>query len=81
IAGNSLVLLADPKNYGPPDNVAPVVRQDVLDAYPNISDTLNKLSAKITNDEISALNWEVDGKGKEVADVAKEWLKKQGLVK
>ncbi|MDQ6694047.1 MAG: hypothetical protein M3014_06455, partial [Chloroflexota bacterium] len=25
IAGNSLVLLADPKNYGPPDNVAPVV--------------------------------------------------------
>lgn len=81
IAGNNLVLLADPKNYGLPYNVAPVVRQDVLDLYPQITDTLNKLSPMITNDEISALNWEVDGKGREYADVAKEWLQKKGLLK
>ena len=80
IAGNNLVLLEDPKNYGLPYNVAPVVRQDVLDMYPQIAETLNKLSPKITNEEISALNWEVDGKGREVDEVAREWLQKQGLV-
>jgi osmoprotectant transport system substrate-binding protein len=81
IAGMGLVLLADPKNYGLPYNVAPVVRQDVLDLYPQIADALNKLSPMITNEEISALNWEVDGKGREYAAVAKEWMQKKGLIK
>lgn len=81
ISGNNLVLLADPKNYGLPYNVAPVARQDVLDMYPQIATTLNKLSPMITNDEIQALNWEVDGKGREASDVAKEWLQKKGLLK
>ncbi len=81
IAGMGLVLLEDPKNYGLPYNVAPVVRQDVLDMYPQITDALNKLSPAITNDEISALNWEVDGKGRDYDDVAKEWMQKKGLLK
>lgn len=81
IAGNDLVLLEDPKNYGLPYNVAPVVRDDVLAMYPEIEGALNKLSPKITNEEIAALNWEVDGKKREVDEVAKEWLQKQGLIK
>lgn len=81
IAGMGLVLLEDPKNYGLPYNVAPVVRQDVLDMYPQIADALNALSPMITNDEISALNWEVDGKGREYEEVAKEWMQEQGLLK
>lgn len=81
IAGEGLVLLDDPKNYGLPYNVAPVVRQDVLDMYPEIESALNELSPKITNDEISALNWEVDGKGREYEEVAKEWMQEQGLIK
>lgn len=81
IAGNGLVLLEDPKNYGLPYNVAPVVRDDVLAMYPQIADALNKLAPKLTNDVISTLNWEVDGKQREYADVAKEYLQKEGLIK
>lgn len=81
IAGNGLVLLDDPKNYGLPYNVAPVVRDDVLAMYPKIKDALNAIAPKLTNDVISALNWEVDGKKREFADVAKEWMKAQGLIK
>ncbi len=81
IAGNGLILIADPKNYGLPYNVAPVVRDDVLAMYPQISGALNKLAPKLTNDVISALNWQVDGKKREYADVAKEYLKQQGLIK
>jgi osmoprotectant transport system substrate-binding protein len=81
IAGNNLVLLEDPKGYGGPYNIAPVVRDDVLALYPKIADTLNDLSPKITTEEIARLNWEVDGKKREVADVAKEFLTAQGLLK
>lgn len=81
IAGNGLVLLEDPKNYGLPYNIAPVVRDDVLAMYPQITDALNKLAPKLTNDVVSALNWEVDGKKREYAEVAKEWMQKEGLIK
>ena len=81
IAGNGLVLLEDPKGYGGPYNIAPVVRDDVLALYPKIKDTLNALSPKITTEEIARLNWEVDGKKREVVDVAKEFLTAQGLLK
>jgi osmoprotectant transport system substrate-binding protein len=81
ISGNGLVLLEDPQNYGLPYNVAPVVRDDVLQAYPQIADALNKLAPKLTNEVISTLNWEVDGKKREYADVAKEYLQQEGLIK
>lgn len=81
ISGNGLVLLQDPKGYGGPYNIAPVVRNDVLSMYPKISEVLNTLSPKITTEEITALNWEVAGGGKEAKDVAKAWLQKQGLIK
>lgn len=80
IATNGLLLLEDPKGYGGPYNMAPVVRNDVLALYPNIKDTLNKLAPKITTAEITALN-ATASQGKEPKDVAMEWLKKQGLIK
>lgn len=80
IAGNGLVVLADPKNWGPPDNVAPVVRDDVLQQYPQITDALNAVSAKLTNEVISDLNWQVDGQGKDAHDVAKKWMYDNGLI-
>jgi osmoprotectant transport system substrate-binding protein len=62
--------------------MAPVVRNDVLALYPNIAEVLNKLSPKITTEEITALNWSVAGpEGKEPKDAAKAWLQKQGLIK
>jgi glycine betaine/choline ABC-type transport system substrate-binding protein len=42
---------------------------------------MNKVSPLITNDEISKLNWEVAGKGREAQEVADEWLRSKGLIK
>jgi osmoprotectant transport system substrate-binding protein len=81
IAGDNLVLLSDPKNYGLPYNVAPVVRDDVLAMYPQIATSLNKLAPLLTNDVISGLNWQVDGQSKDYQDVAKQFLKDKGLIK
>ncbi|MGI8588991.1 MAG: glycine betaine ABC transporter substrate-binding protein [Chloroflexia bacterium] len=81
IAGNNLVVMEDDKHFFPPYQVAPVVRDDLLAAAPDIKSILNPLAPKLTNSSVSAMNWEVEGKKREVADVAKEFLKNNGLLK
>jgi osmoprotectant transport system substrate-binding protein len=82
ISGYNLVLMEDDKKNYLPYQMAPVVRDDILVAYPQIKDVLNKVSAKLTNAEVSALNWKSAGpEKKEPVDVAKEFLKAQGFAK
>ncbi len=80
IAANNLVVLKDDKNMFPPYQVAPVIRQDVLDANPRIADVLNRVTAQITDPVMQQLNYEVTGKQREPAEVAREFLQQQGLV-
>jgi len=52
-----------------------------LEKYPQIKEPLNKLSGKITEDEMRKMNYEVNVEGKSSKDVAKEYLEKEGLLK
>lgn len=81
IAAFDLVLLEDDKGLFPPYQVAPVVRKEVLDANPKITELLNAVSAKISNEVMQRLNYEVSGKQREPADVAREFLQQEGLIK
>ncbi|MBD2104562.1 glycine betaine ABC transporter substrate-binding protein [Leptolyngbya sp. FACHB-261] len=81
ISAFNLVVLEDDKGLYPPYQVAPVVRQETLDASPQIGDILNSLSPKITDATMQRLNYEVSGKSREPAEVAKEFLVQEGLVK
>ncbi len=82
ISGQGLLVLQDDKKLWPPYNVAPVVRDDILNTYPKIKDVLDGLAPKITNDAIATMNWQVDGPTKaKPADVAKKFLQEQGLLK
>lgn len=81
ISALNLVVLEDDKKLFPPYQVAPVVRQEVLDKNPGIRDALNTLSPKLTNETMQRLNYEVSGKQREPAEVAKEFLTKEGLLK
>ncbi len=80
VSAFNLVLLADDKNIFPPYQVAPVVRQKALDANPGITEALNALAPKLTDATMQKLNFEVSGKQKEPADVAKEFLTQEGLI-
>jgi osmoprotectant transport system substrate-binding protein len=80
IAANQLVLLEDDKGLWPPYQVAPVIRQAVLDADPGIADTLNQVAPLLTNETMQQLNYEVSGNQREPADVAREFLVGQGLL-
>ncbi|HEX6292508.1 MAG TPA: glycine betaine ABC transporter substrate-binding protein [Herpetosiphonaceae bacterium] len=83
IGGLDLALLQDDKQFYPPYQVAPVIRQDTLKANPQIADILNGLAPKLKDEKTMAtLNYMVDGPDKkEPEEVAKQFLTEQGLLK
>ncbi len=80
IADLDLVVLQDDKGLFPPGHVAPVVRQETLDAYPELAETLNTLAPLLTGEVMIGLNAQVAIEGEEAADVARLFLQEQGLI-
>ena len=80
IAADHLVVLKDDKGLFPPYHVAPVVREDVLQAHPEVATVLNKLAPKLTDSIMQQLNGEVGEQQRPPADVAKEFLTQAGLI-
>jgi len=82
IAAEGFVLLEDDKHLQLSDNVAPVVRNEYLSkAGDDFKKLVNSIAPKLTTAELTALNKQADIDKKDPKDVAKEWLKKQGLIK
>jgi osmoprotectant transport system substrate-binding protein len=69
-----LIELNDDKHFFPPYQVAPVVRLDALARFPNIASVLNPLATFLTDATMRHLNWRVDGRHEEPADVAAQFL-------
>ncbi|MGQ9837706.1 MAG: glycine betaine ABC transporter substrate-binding protein [Cyanobacteriota bacterium] len=80
IAAFDLVLLEDDQKLFPPYQVAPVVRQDTLEANPGIAEALNALSPLLTDAVMQELNYEVSGNQREPADVARAFLVEAGIL-
>jgi osmoprotectant transport system substrate-binding protein len=82
IAVNGFILLDDDKHLQLSDNVAPVVRNDLLAKAGNDFKTLvNSVAPKLTTAELTAMNKQADVDKTDPKDIAKAWLKKQGLIK
>jgi osmoprotectant transport system substrate-binding protein len=75
-----LKVLEDDRNFFPKYNVSLVLTKDIADQYPQIADLIAPVAAKLTNDVLLKLNAQVDVDGREPADVAYDWLKKEGFV-
>jgi len=81
IAINDLIVLEDDKGLWPPYHVAPVVRQEALDANAGIADALNTMAPVLTTELMTGLNARVVGDEKaDPATVAKDFLTEQGLI-
>jgi osmoprotectant transport system substrate-binding protein len=72
------VLLDDDQDLQPAENIAPVIRSEVV--TDELRDLLNGLSAQLTTDEITELNRRVRLEGEDPQDVAEGWLRDQGLI-
>ncbi|MBR2122996.1 MAG: glycine/betaine ABC transporter substrate-binding protein [Lachnospiraceae bacterium] len=66
-------LLEDDKHVWPPYNIAPIVRNEILEAYPEIADVCNAISKTLTTEVVTSLNARVDLDGEEPADVARDY--------
>jgi osmoprotectant transport system substrate-binding protein len=82
IITNGWVLLEDDKQTQPADNIAPIVRDDLLAAVDKakFEKTLNDVSAKIDTKTLGQLYYDVAIGHKDLADVAKAWLIAVGIV-
>jgi osmoprotectant transport system permease protein len=83
IAGNStdglidkldLFQLEDDRSYFPPYEAVPVVRRDVLNRYPEISNVIKGLAGKLSNAQMRRLNYAVDAEHRDIKQVAREFL-------
>jgi osmoprotectant transport system substrate-binding protein len=73
------MVLEDDRDYFPAYALAPVVRDEVLEANPMVGDLLNELSSKLDDATMADLNARVDVEGKSIENVAAEFLQQQGL--
>ena len=82
IAQKGYVLLEDDKRLQLADNLAPVVRNDLISRAPNdFRSLLDNVSTKLTMQDLLSLNKEVNIDRKPEKDVAAAWLKEKGIVK
>lgn len=74
IAAYHLKPLKDDRQFFPPYHAAPVIREEILKKYPKIGDVLELLGGMIDDAEMQHLNFEVDGKQRQAAEVVAEFL-------
>ncbi len=75
-----LKVLEDDRNMFPPYQGAPLLREETLEEYPELKETLEKLSGNITDDEMREMNYKVNIEGVLAKEAAKEFLKKKGFI-
>jgi osmoprotectant transport system substrate-binding protein len=80
IALYGLVPLQDDQHLQLAENVAPVVRLDVLRHAPELKHLTASVSAKLTTPELAQLNKQVEFEQGDIQTVAAAWLRSKGLV-
>jgi osmoprotectant transport system substrate-binding protein len=75
IAPSGLVVLEDDKGVQPVYEPSPIVRQAVLEQYPQIKDLLEPVFAKLDITTLQELNGRIQVGGESALAVAVDWLK------
>ncbi|MBY7144383.1 glycine/betaine ABC transporter substrate-binding protein [Virgibacillus sp. NKC19-3] len=75
-----LQLLEDDMQFFPPYDASIVARNDVIDAYPEVSEVLDSTVGMVSTEEMMELMHEVDIKDRGTKEVAKEFLQEKGLL-
>lgn len=79
LAVSDVVVLEDDKGLYPSYVCGFVVRNEILEKYPELQNVFDKVEGLITDEEMAELNYKVEGEGKEPETVAKEYLEEKGL--
>jgi osmoprotectant transport system permease protein len=74
IASLNLVVLNDDRRYFPPYEAVPLVREATMKRFPELGSALNALAGRLSAETMRRLNYEVDAKKRDPAEVAREFL-------
>lgn len=74
-----LAVLQDDKHYFPPYYAVPIVREQALARHPELRAALQILAGKVSEQDMRALNYAVDGQHRSVTDVVRDFRQKKGL--
>lgn len=80
IAPSGLVVLEDDKGVQPVYQPSPIIRQEVLDEYPQIADLLKPVFEGLTLEVLQDLNGRVQVGGEPAAAVATDYLTQNGFL-
>ncbi len=80
ISRDDVVALEDDKGYQVNYYCSTVVREDALEKYPKLEETLLLMDGILSDQEMAELNYQVEVDGKDEADVAREFLIEKGLI-
>ena len=81
VAALGLQTLTDPKGVQPVYAPAPVVRDTVLKAYPQMGEWLDPVFASLDEKTLQQLNASIAVEGLDAKKVAADYLKQKGFVK
>lgn len=76
----NLTVLEDDRKFFPSYNVAPLFRTELVQKYPQLETNFAQVAKKMDNETFIELNRRVDVDGEEPADVAYDWMVKQGFI-
>ena len=76
-----LQILKDDQHLFPPYQGAPLMKAELLEKHPELEAVLNKLAGKITEKQMIQMNYQVGVEGKPAAQVAHDFLVKEGVIK
>ena len=79
VAGDQLVVLEDDQQLQNADNVVPAVNAAAAQANPALLETLDRVSAQLTTDELIEMNAAVDLERQSAEDVAAAWVEQSGV--
>lgn len=74
-----LFVLEDDKHYFPPYEAMAVLREETLKRHPEVGNAIAELAGRISDQQMQRLNYAVDGQHRDVTEVVREFLQKQGL--
>ena len=76
-----LVVLKDTKHFFPSYQGAPLMKTQFTKQHPEVVRSLRKLSGRITTADMQEMNYEVTVQHKKASTVARQYLRKAGLLK
>jgi osmoprotectant transport system substrate-binding protein len=74
LAARDVTTLEDDRRYFPPYEAVTITREETLAQYPSLGPALDALTGRVSEADVRAMNYAVDGEKRDPATVVREFL-------